>query len=151
MKANEAHRELFVLGLLRRGPYSAYSIDRVMREHVPLYRRFSQGNTYQFVERLARNGILSRETAPARRGPRERKWIYRLTPAGEARFQEVLKAIVTDVQSSDVALETALVLLGQVPRRQALQLGIDRASNVERYEGRMKRLYEGDGRGIDYF
>ena len=73
MRPNEAHRELFVLGLLRRGPHSAYSIDRVMREHVPLYRRFSQGNTYQFVERLQRNGILSSQTAAARRGPASRR------------------------------------------------------------------------------
>src|SRR5579883_444525 len=146
VKGNAAHRELFVLGLVRRGPHSAYAIDRAMREHVPLYRRFSHGNTYQFVERLAKNGILSRQTAAARRGPHEQKWVYRLAPAGEARFQQLLQEIVTDVQASDVALETALVLLGQIPRSRALQLVSDRAAHVERYERRTKRLYGVDGR-----
>ncbi len=57
-----------------------------------------------------------------------------------------MRAIILDVQSSDVALETALVLLGQISRDAALQLVLDRAADVDRYERRMKRVYGGDGR-----
>ncbi|HEY2476394.1 MAG TPA: PadR family transcriptional regulator [Candidatus Cybelea sp.] len=147
MKAADPHRELFVLGLLRGAESSAYDVDHAMREHVPLYRRFSQGNTYQFVERLAANGLLSRRAAATRRGPREQKWLYALSPDGETRFRELVRGIMTDVQSSDVALETALVLLGQLPRDDALELVIARAGEVERYERRLKRIY-GEERGI---
>jgi DNA-binding PadR family transcriptional regulator len=150
MKAPDPHRELFVLGLLRRAELAAYDVDRAMREHVPLYRRFSQGNIYQLVERLAEDGLLSRRAGAARRGPREQKWLYAPTPEGERRFHELLRAIMTDVQASDVAIETALVLLGQLPREQALELVAARALEVERQERRLKRIYgeeRGAGRG----
>ncbi|MFZ1016604.1 MAG: PadR family transcriptional regulator [Candidatus Cybelea sp.] len=150
MKAADPHRELFVLGLLRRAELAAYDVDRAMREHVPLYRRFSQGNIYQLVERLAENGLLSRRAGAARRGPREQKWLYAPTAHGERRFHELLRAIMTDVQASDVALETALVLLGQLPREEALELVTARAGEVERQERRLKRIYgeeHGAGRG----
>jgi hypothetical protein len=42
MNAVEPQRELFVLGVLRRNPASAYSIHKAMREHSPLYRSFKQ-------------------------------------------------------------------------------------------------------------
>jgi DNA-binding PadR family transcriptional regulator len=147
MKAPDPHRELFVLGLLRRAELAAYDIDRAMREHVPLYRRFSQGNTYQLVERLAQGGLLSRRQGAARRGPREQKWLYAPTPGGERRFRELLRAIMTDVQASDVSLETALVLLGQLSREEALELVTIRAGEVERQERRLKRIY-GDEHGV---
>ena len=150
MKAADPHRELFVLGLLRRAELAAYGVDRAMREHVPLYRRFSQGNIYQLVERLAEDGLLSRRAGAARRGPREQKWLYAPTAHGERRFQELLRAIMTDAQASDAALETALVLLGQLPREEALELVTARAGEVERQERRLKRIYgeeHGVGRG----
>lgn len=118
-----------------------------MRDHVPLYRRFSHGNTYQFVERLAQAGLLTRSPAAARRGPRESKWLYALSPAGEARFISLLREILLDVQSPDVALETALVLLGQLSRAEALELVTARAAEIERQERRLKRLY-GDEHGV---
>jgi DNA-binding PadR family transcriptional regulator len=150
MKAADPHRELFVLGLLRRAELAAYDVDRAMREHVPLYRRFSQGNIYQLVERLAEDGLLSRRAGAARRGPREQKWLYAPTAQGERRFHELLRAIMTDVQASDAALETALVLLGQLPREEALELVTARGGEVERQERRLKRIYgeeHGVGRG----
>jgi DNA-binding PadR family transcriptional regulator len=147
MKPANPHRQLFVLGLLRRAELAAYDVDRAMREHVPLYRRFSQGNIYQLVERLAEDGLLSRRPGAARRGPREQKWLYAPTAHGERRFHELLRAILTDVQASDVALETALVLLGQLPREEALELVTARGGEVERQERRLKRIY-GEERGV---
>jgi DNA-binding PadR family transcriptional regulator len=141
----DPRRELFVLGLLRRKPLSAYALDRVLRDHVPLYRSFSRGNVYSFVERLAESGVLLRRRAAAERGPSETRWIYRLSKAGEARFRELLRAVVVDPQSSDPALETALVLLGQLRRDEAVELIAERTAQVEAYERRMLRLF-GDAR-----
>ncbi len=146
MKPADPQRELFVLGLLRRAPLSAYAVDRALREHVPLYRRFGRGNTYAFVDRLATAGLLARRRAATRRGPREEQWIYRLSATGERRFHELLRAVVADVQASDAAFETALVLLGQLPRDEALELMVERAREVERHERRISRLY-GEERG----
>jgi len=142
----EPQRELFVLGLVRRRPASAYALDKAMREHSPLYRSFKRGNLYSLVERLAASGLLEREDAAAKRGPHRSKTVYRLSPAGEARFIELLCGVMLDVQADHAALETALVLLGQLSREGALDLLERRAENVAAHERRLSRI-RGDIRG----
>jgi DNA-binding PadR family transcriptional regulator len=136
----EPQRELFVLGVLRRTPASAYAIDKAMREHSPLYRSFKRGNVYNLIERLATAGLLARQPGESRRGPRKTKLLYRLTPAGERRFIDLLKTVILDVQSEHAAVETALVLLGQLERDRATALLEARATNVEAHERRLARL-----------
>jgi DNA-binding PadR family transcriptional regulator len=153
MAHSDPHRELFILGLLRRQPLSAYAIDKIIRDHLPLYRRFRRGNLYQFVERLSQDGLLLHRSAAARRGPRESKSVYRLSSTGEGRFRELLGRVIVDVQSSDAALETAFVLLGQLRRDEALSLMGDRLREIEGHERRLKRLF-GEARergGAGYF
>jgi DNA-binding PadR family transcriptional regulator len=140
MSAAEPQRELFVLGLLRRRPASAYALDKAMRDHSPLYRSFRRGNLYSFVERLAASGLLEFEDAAARRGPHRSKTVYRLSAAGERRFAELLTAVMLDVQAEHAALETALVLLGQLSRERAAGLLTQRAEHVAAHERRLSRL-----------
>jgi DNA-binding PadR family transcriptional regulator len=150
---SDPRRELFVLGLLRRKPLSAYALDRALRDHVPLYRGYSRGNSYSFVEKLAERGLLLRRRAAALRGPHASRSIFRLSAAGEARFRELLRSVITDPQASDPALETALVLLGQLRREEAAALVAERVAEIEAYERRMLRLF-GDARrrgGSAYF
>jgi DNA-binding PadR family transcriptional regulator len=139
-RSNDEERELFVLGLLRRQPFSAYSISQAMRGHVPLYRGFKRGNLYNFVEKLATAGLLEHEDAAARRGPRGTKTVYRLSAAGEVRFRELLRQVLMDEQAADPALETALVLLGQLARDEAVGLLMERAEEVVKHERRLSRL-----------
>jgi DNA-binding PadR family transcriptional regulator len=136
----EPQRELFVLGLLRRKPASAYSIDKAMREHSPLYRSFKRGNLYSFIERLAAAGLLERHASAARRGPHKTKTLYQLSAGGERRFMDLLRAVLLDVQTEHPALETALVLLGQLRRDRAMELLGERAGNIAAHERRLSRL-----------
>lgn len=140
MNATEPQRELFVLGVLRRRPASAYALDKAMREHSPLYRSFKRGNLYALVDRLAGAGLLEFEDAAAKRGPHRSKSVYRLSAAGERRFIELLTAVMLDVQAEHAALETALVLLGQLSRERAGTLLTQRAENVAAHERRLSRL-----------
>jgi DNA-binding PadR family transcriptional regulator len=141
MANSDPHRELFILGLLRRQPLSAYAIDKIIRDHLPLYSRFRSGNLYQFVERLSQGGLILQRSVAARRGPRESKSVYRLSSTGEARFRELLRRTIVDVQSNDAALETAFVLLGQLGRDEALSLMHDRMREIEGHERRLKRFF----------
>jgi DNA-binding PadR family transcriptional regulator len=139
-RANDAERELFVSGLLRRQPFSAYSVSRAMRDHAPLYRLFKRGNLYHFIEKLAAAGLLEAEDAAAKRGPRDTKTVYRLSAAGEERFRTLLRQVLLDEQAADAALETALVLLGQLRRDEALALLTERAGVIATHERRLSRL-----------
>jgi DNA-binding PadR family transcriptional regulator len=149
----EPERELFVLGLLRRQAHSPYAVDKILRDHLPLYRQLRRGNIYQLLERLYNDGYLTRRTAAAQRGPRESKTVYRLSSAGDARFRDLLRRVIADVQSSDTALETAFVLLGQLPRSEALALMLDRMREIEGHERRLKRIFGDASRrgGAGYF
>lgn len=141
------------MGLLRRQAHSPYAVDKILRDHLPLYRQFRRGNVYQLVERLYGDGYLTRRTAAARRGPRGSKTVYRLSNAGETRFRELLRRVIADVASSDTALETAFVLLGQLPRSDALALMLERMREIEGHERRLKRIF-GDASargGAGYF
>ena len=139
--SDDPQRELFVLGLLRRRRFSGlYSIFRAMRDHVPLYRGFKRGNPYHFVEKLVAAGLLEQEPGVAKRGPRETKAMYGLTGSGEARFHELLRHVLLDEQATEPALETALVLLGQLSRVEAKNLMTERADVVMKH-GATPRAY----------
>ena len=139
----DAARELIVLGLLRRAPMSAYFVDRTMRNHAPLYRPFKFGNTYHFIDALADAGLLKARSAAAKRGPSRTKHVFSLSAHGESRFRTLLAETLADVQASDVALETALVLLGQLSRREAMALLELRLKALGEHEARLQRLWGG--------
>jgi len=137
----DAGRELLLLGLLRRTPMSAYSLNRAVRRHAPLNRNFRGGNVYHAVAQLARRGLLLSKEEKTRRGPLESKMIFRLSAAGERHFEALLKERLRDTQTADWTLEIAYVLLGQFPRRDALQLLMDRSSEVAQQEKRLSRIW----------
>ena len=138
---SDAGRELLVLGIVRRRQLSAYSIDRAVRNHSPLYRPLGQGNVYRLVERLHDAGYLSRSATKARRGPAPTKNVFELSVSGEKRFQGLLRRVLHDPQSNDSAVEIALVLLGQLPRLQATQMLAQRDGELAAQERRIKRLF----------
>ena len=138
---SDAGRELLVLGILRRQPLSAYAVDHAVRHHSPLYRPLGQGNIYHLLEKLAKAGYLYRRTAKATRGPSENKSVFSLSASGEARFLELLHGVLNDLQASDSALEVAVVLLGQFPRNEAMQVLQRRDSELQVDERRIRRLF----------
>jgi DNA-binding PadR family transcriptional regulator len=133
-------RELLILGILRRGALSAYDLDRAVHGHAPLYRPLKSGNVYYALDRMAQNGMLLRRSAKTQRGPSPTKTMYRLAAAGEARFQALIRATLTDVQADTATLEVAYVLLGQLPRNDALDLVRERRNALEGHRRRLLRL-----------
>lgn len=138
MVANDT--ELLILGILRRAPMSAYQVNRIVRGHAHLYRSLKFGNVYNAIKRLAESGLLIGRSAKAVRGPRDTKVVFRLSAAGNRRFGTLLTNVITDIQATDAAFEIALVLLGQLPRSEALQMLLDRLNELTQQEKRLKRL-----------
>ncbi len=138
---SDAGRELLVLGILRRQPLSAYAVDHAVRNHSPLYRPLGRGNIYHLLDRLAKAGYLSRRTVRATRGRNENKGVFSLSASGEAHFIELLHHVFNDCQSSDSALEVAVVLLGQLTRAAAMEMLEKRDIEIQVHERRIKRLF----------
>lgn len=137
----DAARELLLLGMLRRAPMSAYSVDRAIRNHSPLYRPLRFGNIYNLLERLVEDGVLLRRQAKAARGPSKTKTMLQISAKGEERFFELLRDTFTDAQASDAGFEVALVLLTQLPRVESIAFFVDRRAELQSRERRIKRLF----------
>lgn len=138
--ARDAGRELLILGLLRRAPMSAYVVDKAVRGHSHLYRTLRAGNVYNDIEQLHKARLLLSRTEAAQRGARPVKEVFRLAAAGEKRFHSLLATILGDAQCSDVHLEIACVLLGQLSRTAARTLLMKRQTAIDAHERLLKRL-----------
>lgn len=138
--SGDVGRELLILGLVRRSALSAYSIDRAVRGHSPLYRPLKSGNVYHDVARLATAGFLLSKRAAAARGRSEHKTVFRLSAVGERHFHALLSETIEDVQAPEPAIEIAYVLLGQLPRKRALELLLKRSVRVAEQERRLSRI-----------
>lgn len=139
--AADPGRELLILGILRRGPVSAYTLARAVKMHGPLYTALARGNLYELLGGLERRGMVVRSNAPSQRGPRREKTIYGLSAAGRRRFEALLSKVLNDAQAPDPSVEVACVLLGALPRERAAELLRGRLQALVAHEKRLGRLF----------
>src|SRR5215210_9385695 len=100
-----------VLALLRRGPAHGYTIKRSHDEWLPDARPLAFGQVYATLARLERDGLVEARGRGSGRGP-ERRIVYALTGAGEARLVEWLaEAAPTGGTGSDEIVRKAVVAL----------------------------------------
>jgi DNA-binding PadR family transcriptional regulator len=121
--------ELAVLGLLKERPMHGYQLSRELGESLGGLWRVSYGSLYPTLRRLERDGAIESE-AGDQRGARRKK-VYRITPAGEQLFLELLQEAPQDTQTEDARFRMRLAFFRYLPpetrirllerRRQALQ------------------------------
>lgn len=85
----EMERDLVLLGVLRQGPMHGYRIAEVVEQQLSGAVELKRSTTYYLLERLAKDGYLSRDRVPA--GKRPTRYVYELTDAGKRRFFELLR------------------------------------------------------------
>jgi DNA-binding PadR family transcriptional regulator len=134
-------RELLILGILRRGPLSAYELTQAVKMHGALYRTLARGNIYEHLARFEKRGWTAVRAEAAARGPRKMKSVYQLTASGRRRFDSVLASVFTDPQVTEATFEVACVLLGQYPRERAITLLAQRLAALVAQSKRLGRLY----------
>ena len=84
--------ELYILGVLHRGDFHPYEIKRRLRQAmIECFTDVDVGTLYYAVRQLAESGLLTAvaEERVPRGGVRT---VYRITPRGRKRFQELLHA-----------------------------------------------------------
>src|SRR5262249_30084939 len=83
-------RELLVLGLLRRAGVHGYRLTDFLEKQLAFLVDPKKPTAYALLERLRRRGDVA--LALERPGNRPERRVYSVTPAGEARFQAMLRA-----------------------------------------------------------
>ncbi len=84
-------RELLLLGLLRRADMHGYQLHDFINRNMTSCTDLKKPTAYHLLDKMAARGWLSvsLENVPDSNRPTRR--VYRLTPAGEAAFQELLR------------------------------------------------------------
>ena len=84
--------ELAVLGLLHENPMHGYELRKRLSTVLGPFRALSYGTLYPSLRRLADRGwITASEDDDAARASRRARVVYRLTPAGEQRFADLVR------------------------------------------------------------
>lgn len=97
--------ELAVLGLLKEKPMSGYELQKALTAKLGAFWRVSFGSLYPCLKRLSAQGALEVLDSPYMS---RKKHVYRLTPAGETLFRELLEsADVNDFEQDRFSLRLA--------------------------------------------
>ncbi|MEU3958459.1 helix-turn-helix transcriptional regulator [Streptomyces buecherae] len=138
--------EFAVLGLLRESPMHGYELRKRLNTSLGVFRAFSYGSLYPCLKTLVTNGWLIEEstgtaedaTAPAGRvvppsaalGGRRAKIVYRLTPEGKERFEELLSHTGPDAWE-DEHFGVRFAFFGQTSRDVRMRVLEGRRSRLE--------------------
>lgn len=113
-------RELLLLGLLHQEEMHGYQLHDIIESYLDTCVDLKKSTAYYLLDRLAQEGLVSQ--SEERVGNRPRRRVYRLTPAGEARFQELLRENLSNYLPAIFGSMVGLAFLDQVNPAEARQL-----------------------------
>ncbi|WP_323448830.1 PadR family transcriptional regulator [Streptomyces yaizuensis] len=129
--------EFAVLGLLREAPMHGYELRKRLNTSLGIFRAFSYGTLYPCLKMLVANGWLIEEpgNAPdealsASLSGRRAKIVYRLTPEGKERFEELLSHTGPD-SWEDEHFAARFAFFGQTEREVRMRVLEGRRSRLE--------------------
>jgi DNA-binding PadR family transcriptional regulator len=123
--------EFFILGILHRGDLHPYEIKRRLNNAlVECYTDVDVGTLYYAVRQLAKSGNIAPKTRQkvARGGERT---IYRITPRGRRRFQELLLERFQEQGTVAQTIYPALLFLDLAELRRVAELLRERLRQTE--------------------
>jgi DNA-binding PadR family transcriptional regulator len=104
--------ELLILGLLREQDQHGYQINEFIEQNLGRLTTMKRPTAYATLDRLHRQGYVSvRTEQPGNRAPRK---VYALTPEGERRFNELLRANLSKAHL-DAGTDIGLLFLDHLP------------------------------------
>jgi len=104
--------ELILLGLLRESPRHGYEIKKQIKGIFSILAGIDLKSVYYPLKVLQHKGFLSRRTAKESRRPE--RFIYELTPKGEARFRELLNKSFLNFKRPQFSLDLSLYFLNYI-------------------------------------
>jgi DNA-binding PadR family transcriptional regulator len=132
-------RQLLLLGLLRAQKMHGYQLNEFLERRWDFVTDLKPSTAYYLLDKLAGDGYVQVQTEQV--GNRPPRRVYELTPAGEARFLELLRANLAGRTAPVYADEIGLSFMDALPRsevqgflaqkRQLLQVELDRLAGME--------------------
>ncbi len=131
-------RQLLLLGLLRGQQMHGYQINEFIDEQMAFCVELKRSTAYYLLDRLCRDGYVTEETE--RPGNRPERRVYRITPAGEARFQELLRRNLGTYSPPTYAEDIGVIFQSQLPAHEVAQLLRERREQILAHRARLEVL-----------
>lgn len=131
-------RQLLLLGLLRGQQMHGYQINEFIDEQMAFCVELKRSTAYYLLDRLCRDGYVAEETE--RPGNRPERRVYRITSAGEARFQELLRQNLGSYSPPTYAEDIGVIFQAQLPAGEAAQLLRVRRARILTHQARLEAL-----------
>ncbi len=123
------HRELLLLGLLRRQHMHGYELHEFINTRLPTCTNLKKPTAYYLLKKMERNGWLTQETQ--QEGNRPPRQVYRITEAGEAAFQRLLREHLATHTPTMFSDDISLAFLDALPRHEAVTLLAQRRAQMQ--------------------
>ena len=139
--------ELLILGLLGTQEQHGYQINEFIDQNLGRLTTMKRPTAYAILDRLHQRGDVSvRTEQPGNRAPRK---VFALTPQGEARFRELLRANLEATHLSSNA-DIGLMFLDHLPVAEVVDALTRRRSELADLLVMHERVPEhGQGLGVD--
>jgi DNA-binding PadR family transcriptional regulator len=131
-------RQLLLLGLLRRQQMHGYQINEFIDAQIAFCVELKRSTAYYLLDRLCRDGYVAEATTRA--GNRPERRVYSITPAGEARFQELLRHNLAYYTPPTYPEDVGVIFQGELPADEALRLLELRRELVAAQQARLEAL-----------
>ncbi|MGH7861559.1 MAG: PadR family transcriptional regulator [Candidatus Dormibacteraceae bacterium] len=112
--------ELLLLGLLDQQDMHGYKLHELLEHQLHFISDLKRSTAYRLLEDLLRRGLVERESE--REGRRPERMVYHITPAGQARFQKLLREQLASAQPVFHSGNVALLFSDRIPRDERLAL-----------------------------
>ncbi len=113
-------KKLLLLGLLRRQEMHGYQLNEFIDNNLALCTDLKKPTAYYLLDQMSREGWITAETV--REGNRPPRRVYRLTGAGEAAFQELLRENLADYSPVNFPGDVGLAFLDWLAPQETLPL-----------------------------
>lgn len=122
-------RQLLLLGLLRSQEMHGYQINEFIDEQMAFCVDLKRSTAYYILDKCCRDGLVTEEIERA--GNRPERRVYRITPAGEQRFQALLRENIATYAPPTYAVDIGVIFLDLLPPAEAAALLGERRAAIE--------------------
>lgn len=110
-------RELLLLGLLRREDMHGYQLTEFISNNMSACIDLKKSTAYYILDRIAQQGWVTKTEEQA--GNRPTRFVYTLTPDGEAAFHRLLRENLEQFQLAEFPGDIGLGFLDELPPGEA--------------------------------
>jgi len=104
--------EMILLGLLKESPKHGYEIKKKIKEFLSLFAGVEPKSIYYPLKILEQKGLVLKRAAKP--GNRPERFVYELTPKGEARFSALLEESFLNFKRPLFSLDVSLFFLNYI-------------------------------------